>query len=176
MLNITASSVSKRGDTMIDRIYLAGINSNYFITADDKESFLTSNESRNLFPVLWKQTIMPYGIQRFSARHDLLQHGSIEIQARYMIQRPSPEELKDSPLWVKQFCKLIYDEWETIETNEICRRRNLGDPVFAFYGSEWYFSHNINTFKQGALAKVFSIDGEQTGEFVPLATDLNSIL
>jgi len=163
---------------MIDRIYLAGINSNYFITADDKGSFLTSNESRNLnlFPVLWKQIIMPYSTERFFTQHDLLQHGSIEIQARYMIQRPSPEELQDSPLWVKQFCKLLYDEWETIETYVTHRRRNLGDPVFAFYGSEWYFSSNINTFKQGALAKVFSIDGEQTREFATLTAGLNSIL
>ena len=161
---------------MIDRIYLAGANRDYFITADDKESFLTRNESRNLFPVLWRQAIMPYRTERFSPQHDLLQHGSIEIQARYMIQRPFPEELQDSPIWVKQFCKLIYDEWETIETHVTHRRRNLGDPVFAFYGGEWYFTANINTFKQGALAKVFSIDGEQTREFATLATDLNSIL
>ena len=153
---------------MIDRIYLAGINSNYFIAADDKESFLTCNEKRNLFPVLWKQIIMPYGIQRFTAQHDLLRHETIELQARYMIQRPSPEELQGSPLWVTQFCKLIYDEWETIETYETWKRRNLGDPVFAFYGGEWYFSPDVYLFKQGAMPKVFSIDGEQT--------NLNSIL
>lgn len=161
---------------MIDRIYLAGINSNYFIAADDKESFLTSNESRNLFPVLWKQTIMPYGIQRFSVQHNLLRHETIELQARYMIQRPSPEELQGSPLWVTQFCKLIYDEWETIETYETWKRRNLGDPVFAFYGGEWYFSPDVYLFKNAPMDKVFSVDGEQTGEFATLTTDLNSIL
>lgn len=161
---------------MIDRIYLAGINSNYFIAADDKESFLTSNESRNLFPVLWKQTIMPYGIQRFSVQHNLLRHETIELQARYMIQRPSPEELQGSPLWVTQFCKLIYDEWETIETYETWKRRNLGDPVFAFYGGEWYFSPDVYSFKKVPMDKVFSVDGEQTGEFATLTTDLNSIL
>lgn len=161
---------------MIDRIYLVEPNSDYFITADDKESFLTHSERRNIFPVLWKQAIMPYTIERFYTHGDLLQHGDIGIQARYMIQRPLPEELQDSPLWVKQFCKLLYDEWETIETYVTHRRRNLGDPVFAFYGSEWYFACNINTFRQGALAKVFSIDGEQTREFATLTTDLNSVL
>lgn len=161
---------------MIDRIYLVEPNSDYFITADDKESFLTRSERRNIFPVLWKQAIMPYATERFYTHDDLLQHYSIGIQARYTIQRPSPEELQDSPLWVLQFCKLIYDEWETIETYETWKRRDLEDPVFAFYGSEWYFSSNINTFKQGALAKVFFIDGKQTGTFAALAADLNSIL
>ena len=163
---------------MIDRIYLAGINSNYFITADDKESFLANDKNRNLnlFPVLWRQSIMPYSTKRFFTQYDSLQHNAIELQTRYEIQRPSPEELQDSPLWVKQFCKLLYDEWETIETYVTHKRRNLGSPVFAFYGGEWYFTANINTFKQGALAKVFSIDGEQTREFATLAADLNSIL
>lgn len=163
---------------MIDRIYLAGINSNYFITADDKGSFLIRNENRklDLFPVLWKQTIMPYSTERFFTQHDTLQHNAIEIQARYAIQRPSPEELQGSPLWVKQFCKLLYDEWETIEKNVTLKRRNTVDPVFAFYGGEWYFSYNINTFKHEALVKVFSIDGEQTREFATLTTDLSSIL
>ena len=161
---------------MIDRIYLAGANSHYFITADDKESFLTCNENRNLFPVLWKQTVVPYLIERFSAQYDSLQHSGIELQTRYMIQRPSPEELQNSPLWVAQFCKLIYDDWETIETNVTWRRRNLGDPVFAFYGSEWYFSPDVYSFKKVPMDKVFSVDGEQTGEFVTLTTDLNSIL
>ena len=163
---------------MIDRIYLAGINSNYFIAADDKESFLTNDENRNLylFPVLWKQTIMPYSTKRFFTKHDSLQHNALELQARYMIQRPSPEELQDSPLWVKQFCKLIYDEWETIETNTIWRRQNLIDPVFAFYGGDWYFNRTIDSFKTRPMVKVFSIDGEQTREFATLTTDLNSIL
>jgi len=164
---------------MIDRIYLAGINSNYFIAADDKESFLTCNEKRNLFPVLWKQTIMPYSIERFFTQCDMLQRGSfesLELQPRYMIQRLSPEELQDSPLWVTQFCKLINNEWETIETYETWKRRNLGDPVFAFYGSEWYFSSDIHSFKTMPMVKVFSIDGEQTREFATLTTDLNSIL
>lgn len=172
---------------MIDRIYLTGINDHYFITADDKGSFLTCNENRKMFPVLWKQAIMPYAIERFFTQHDTLQHNAIEIQARFAIQRPSPEELQDSPLWVKQFCKLIYDEWETIEkiyderetikkTNVTVIRQNTVDPVFAFYGGEWYFSYNINTFKTRPMVKVFSIDGEETREFVTLGADLNSIL
>lgn len=161
---------------MIDRIYLVEPNSDYFITADDKESFLTRGERRNIFPVLWKQAIMPYATERFYTHDDLLQHGDIELQARYMIQRPSPEELQGSPLWVTQFCKLIYDEWETIETYETWKRRNLGDPVFAFYGGEWYFSPDVYLFKQAPMDKVFSVDGEQTGEFATLTTDLNSIL
>ena len=161
---------------MIDRIYLAGANSDYFITANDKESFLTRGKRSNMFPVLWKQIIMPYTTERFSTQCDLLQHGSIEIQARFMIQRPSPEELQDSPLWVTQFCKLIYDEWETIETYETWKLRNLGDPVFAFYGGEWYFSSDVYSFMTLPMVKVFSIDGEQTREFATLTTNLNSIL
>ena len=163
---------------MIDRIYLAGINSNYFITADDKESFLVNDKNRNLnlFPVLWRQSVMLYSTKRFFTQYDSLQHNAIELQTRYEIQRPSPEELQDSPLWVKQFCKLLYGEWKTIEKNVTLKRQNTVDPVFAFYGGEWYFSYNINTFKHEALTKVFSIDGEQTREFLTLTTDLNSIL